>query len=94
MTTTLNQEAARPHESAARAYLRVHAGKLMVVEPKTERQLCAGDFFHLADVGTHPTGLLVTGIFPDARRHHMMAAAVRDARPDEILWLKKQNSDN
>jgi len=73
-------------ESAARAYFRIHAGKLMVVEPRSGRELAAGDFFHLAEVGTHPTGLLVTGIFDDARRHHMMASAVRAASPDEIAW--------
>lgn len=58
----------------------------MVVEPRAGRDLSAGDFFHLHDVGTHPTGLFVTGIFDNDRRHHMAAAAVRDASPDEIAW--------
>jgi hypothetical protein len=58
----------------------------MVVEPKSGRELCAGDFFRLDDVGTHPTGLFVTGIFDNARRNHMLATAVRDASPDEIAW--------
>jgi len=83
MDTTLISP--RP-ESAARAYLRLHTGKLMIVEPKAGRELSARDFFHLDEVGTHPTGLLVTGIFQDARRHHMMATAVRDASPEEIAW--------
>ena len=74
------------HQSAAKAYLRLHTGKLMIVEPRSGRELSAHDFFHLDDVGTHPTGLLVTGIFQDARRHHMMATAVRDASPEEIAW--------
>ena len=73
-------------ETPARAYQRAHAGKLMIVQPKSGRELSAGDFFHLEDVGTHPTGLVVTGIFEDARRHHMMASAVRDASPDEVAW--------
>ena len=77
---------AAPTETPARAYRRAHAGKLMIVEPKSGRELSARDFFHLDDVGTHPTGLLVTGIFGDARRNHMMASAVRDATPDEIAW--------
>ncbi len=73
-------------ETPARAYRRAHIGKLMVVEPKTGRELSAGDFFRLEDVGGHPTGLFVTGIFDDARRHHMRASAVRDATTDEIAW--------
>ena len=73
-------------ETPARAYHRAHAGKLMVVEPKAGRELSAGDFFHFEDVGTHPTGLCVTGLFDDARRNHMMASAVRDASSDEIAW--------
>lgn len=73
-------------ETPARAYRRAHEGKLMIVEPNSGRELSAGDFFHLEDVGTHPTGLVVTGIFEDARRHHMMASVVRDASPDEVAW--------
>jgi hypothetical protein len=73
-------------ETPARAYHRAHAGKLMVVEPKIGRELCAGDFFRLEEVGTHPTGLYVTGLFDNARRNHMIASTVRDASPDEIAW--------
>ena len=73
-------------ETPARAYHRAHAGKLMVVEPKAGRELSADDFFRLEEVGTHPTGLFVTGIFDNARRNHMHATAVRDASPDEIAW--------
>ena len=58
----------------------------MVVEPRTGRELAASDFFRLDDVGTHPTGVVVTGIFDDARRNHMKVSAVRDATPDEIAW--------
>ena len=76
-------------ETPARAYRRAHAGKLMVVEPRDGRELSARDFFHLEDVGTHPTGLFVTGLFDNARRNHMMASAVRDATPDEIAWHNK-----
>jgi hypothetical protein len=78
--------AARPPESPARAYYRAHAGKLMVVEPKADRELASSDFFHLDEVGTHPTGLFVTGLFDNARRNHMAASAVRDATQDEIAW--------
>jgi hypothetical protein len=58
----------------------------MVVEPKNGRELSSVDFFRLEDVGTHPTGLFVTGIFDNARRNHMLATAVRDASPEEIAW--------
>ena len=84
MNDSLNLPAPQP--TAAKAYFRLHTGKLMIVEPKSGRELSAHDFFRLDEVGTHPTGLLVTGIFQDARRHHMMATAVRDASPDEIAW--------
>ena len=73
-------------ETPARAYRRAHAGKLMVVEPKEGREISARDFFYLEDVGTHPTGLFVTGLFDNDRRNHMMASAVRDATLDEIAW--------
>jgi len=78
--------AALRSETPARAYHRAHAGKLMVVEPKEGRELSSGDFFRFDDVGTHPTGLFVTGIFDNARRNHMIASAVRDATLDEIAW--------
>jgi hypothetical protein len=73
-------------ETPARAYRRAHAGRLMVVEPKAGRELSSGDFFQLEDVGTHPTGLFVTGLFDNARRNHMLTSAVRDATLDEIAW--------
>ena len=76
-------------ETSARAYHRAHAGKLMIVEPKTGRELCAGDFFLFEDVGTHTTGLYVTGLFENSRRNHMMALAVRDATPAEIAQHNK-----
>ena len=80
--------AAPSTETPARAYYRAHAGKLMVCESKTGRELSSGDFFRLDEVGTHPTGLFVTGIFDNGRRNHMISSAVRDASPDEIAWHK------
>lgn len=70
----------------ARAYLRAHTGKLMIIERSETRERSAGDFFHIEDVGTHPTGLLVTGIFENKRRAHMMASSVREANAAEIAW--------
>lgn len=84
MTSTT--DTVRLQETPARAYRRAHEGKLMVVEPKSGREISASDFFHLDDVGTHPTGLFVTGLFDNDRRNHMLATAVRDATLDEIAW--------
>jgi len=83
---TLITDVARPNETPARAYLRAHAGKLMVCESRAGRDLSSGDFFRIEDVGTHPTGLFVTGLFENGRRNHMISSAVRDASPDEIAW--------
>ena len=74
-------------ETNARAYRRAHAGKLMVFERSGAQEPSTRDFFHLEDVGTHPTGLLVTGIFENNHRAHMMATAVRDASDAEIAGL-------
>lgn len=59
----------------------------MVVQRSGAKEPAARDFFRLEDVGTHPTGLLVTGIFENERRAHMMATAVRDASDAEIAAL-------
>jgi hypothetical protein len=68
----------------ARSYRRAHAGKLMIIKREDGRKLSADDFFYFDDAGTHPTGLMVTGIFSDKKRGHMMATRVRDANPAEI----------
>ena len=74
-------------ENTARGYRRAHAGKLMVLQRSGATEPAPRDFFHLEDVGTHPSGLLVTGIFENDRRAHMMATAVRDASEAEIAAL-------
>ena len=85
--------AAQPAEHiTAVAYRRAHAGKLMVIKRAEGRSPAASDFFHLDSVGTHPTGLLVTGIFDDDRRAHMMASSVRDADCSEIEWLRARKN--
>jgi hypothetical protein len=73
-------------ELDARSYRRAHAGKLMIIDRRDDRERCVRDFFHIEDVGTHPTGLLVTGIFDGNRRGHMLASSVREANADEIAW--------
>ncbi len=56
----------------------------MVVMHRDNRPSAPADFFHLDNVSTHPTGLVVTGLFDDNRRVHMMASTVRPATADEI----------
>ena len=90
MTTSLPPVPAE--ELDARAYRRAHERKLMIIDRGGTRQCSAADFFHLDSVGTHPTGLLVTGIFENDRRSHMRAETVRDANAEEIAW--RDNSLN
>lgn len=86
MNATTTRSAPAPEQLDARGYRRAHAGKLMIIERSEGKERSARDFFHIADVGTHPTGLLVTGIFDNDRRSHMMAASVREANEAEIAW--------
>jgi hypothetical protein len=72
----------------AQTYRRAHAGKLMVVQPTTDRQPAGADFFHLESVGTHPTGLFVTGRFAGGRLDSMRASTVREANQAEIASLR------
>ena len=72
----------------ARTYSRAHEGKWMIVDRTDGRASATADFFQIESVGTHPTGLLVTGRFENNQRNHMMAAAVREANPTEIEWLR------
>ena len=67
----------------AALYERAHAGKLMIMEPKAARLPVATDFFHIESVGTHPTGLVVTGRFASGLSS-MMASSVREANEGEI----------
>ncbi|CAN5485377.1 hypothetical protein BH20VER3_BH20VER3_12270 [soil metagenome] len=76
----------------ARAYGRAHAGKLMIIQREEGRDPAAADFFHIDSVGTHPTGLMVTGRFENAKLSHMMASAVREANPSEIEWWQAAQS--
>lgn len=70
--------------TAAALYERAHAGKLMIMEPKAAREPVATDFFHIESVGTHPTGLVVTGRFTSGAISSMMESSVREANEAEI----------
>jgi hypothetical protein len=73
-------------ETNAVAYRKAHTGKLMIIRRAEGEPTVAGDFFEFDSVGTHPSGLLVTGIFQNDRRDHMMASRVRAASEAEITW--------
>jgi hypothetical protein len=72
----------------ARDYERAYTGKVMIIQRNDGAPLVTSDFFELEAVGTHPTGLIVTGLFENGRRSHMMAAAVRVANKAEIEWQR------
>jgi hypothetical protein len=75
-----------PPEISAADYRRAHAGKLMIIRRPEGQPLVASDFFKFDSAGTHPTGLMVTGIFQNDCRSHMMASRVRAANQAEIAW--------
>jgi hypothetical protein len=80
--------AAAAEKITARDYKRAYAGKVMIIQRNGDSPLVTGDFFELEGVGTHPTGLIVTGLFEGGRRSHMMATAVRAANPEEVEWRR------
>lgn len=86
MMTNHSDAAGTP--SPAQTYRRAHAGKLMVVQPTTDRQPVGADFFHVESVGTHPTGLFVTGKFAGGRLESMRVSTVREANEAEIASLR------
>ena len=72
----------------AQTYCRAHTGKLMVVQPAGDQPPMGADFFHLESVGTHPSGLFVTGKFAGGRIESMRASTVREASEAEIASLR------
>jgi hypothetical protein len=86
MKTTPSDATGTP--TPAQIYRRAHAGKLMVVQPTTDRKPAGADFFHVESVGTHPTGLFVTGKFAGGRIGSMRVSAVREANEEEIASLR------
>ncbi len=87
MTITPSSPATQlSEEMDARGYQRAHSGKLMRITREEGRARDLADFFQFDSVGTHPTGLYVTGIFADGHRGHMRTSLVRDASEGEIAW--------
>jgi hypothetical protein len=81
-------------ETNAIAYRKGHTGKLMIIRRAEGEPMVASDFFEFDSVGTHPTGLLVTGLFQHDRRSHMMASRVRTANEAEIAWRDSSRQEN
>jgi len=65
----------------------------MVIRRPDGRTPVAADFFHIESVGTHPTGLFVTGVFENDRHGHMMSTSVREANLSEIEWLRTTKTE-
>ena len=85
-TTPLSLGAPPAEEMDALGYRRAHSGKLMRIARAEGQARDLADFFQFDSVGTHPTGLFVTGVFADGHRGHMRASLVRDASEGEIAW--------
>jgi hypothetical protein len=81
-----------PSPITARDYQRAYSGKVMIIQRNDGAPLVTSDFFELDAVGTHPTGLIVTGVFENGRRSHMMASAVRVASRAEIEWQRARRN--
>ena len=81
-----------PQKVTARDYERAYSGKVMIIQRNDGAPLVTSDFFELDGVGTHPTGLIVTGLFENGRRSHMMASAVRVANRREIEWRRTRRN--
>jgi hypothetical protein len=91
---TLSPIATQHEETNAVAYRRAHTGKLMIIRRAEGEPYVATDFFQFDAVGTHPSGLLVTGIFQNDSRSHLMASRVRAANEVEIAWLDNSRQNN
>jgi hypothetical protein len=66
----------------------------MIIRRAEGAPMVASDFFKFDSVGTHPSGLLVTGIFQNDQRSHIMASRVRAANEAEIAWRDSSRLNN
>lgn len=92
ITPPLPPASSSPGDLDARSFCRAHAGKLMVVLHRDGRPASSSDFFRVENVSTHPTGLIVTGIFDDNRRGHLMASSLREPTASEIASRPAANN--
>ena len=82
----LTPDSASP--ATAREYMLEHRGKMMVLQ-KAEGQIPgAGDFFLVESVGSHPSGLVITGVFEHNRRQRLRPSEMRPATEWEIASHK------
>jgi hypothetical protein len=72
----------------AREYLYKHRGKVMVVQRAEGETPRNEDFFQVESVGSHPSGLIVTGVFEHNRRKNLRPTDIRPATDLEIASQK------
>jgi hypothetical protein len=68
----------------AREYLYKHRGKVMVVQRVEGQPPRNEDFFQVESVGSHPSGLIITGVFEHNRRQNLRPIDIRQATEVEI----------
>jgi hypothetical protein len=73
-----------PSPTTAREYLAEHRGKVMVLNKTEGQPLRSEDFFLVESVGSHPTGLVITGIFKHSRRQRLRVKQFRLATELEV----------
>jgi len=66
----------------------------MIIRRAEGEPYVSSDFFQFDSVGTHPSGLLVTGSFQNDLRSHIMASRVRAANEVEITWRDSSRQNN
>ena len=68
----------------AREYMMEHRGKVMVLHKTEGQPFRSEDFFLVESVGSHPTGLIITGIFKHCRRQRLRLKQFRLATELEV----------
>jgi hypothetical protein len=68
----------------AQDYLFEHRDKVMVLRKTDGVPLRSEDFFLVESVGSHPSGLIVTGLFEHNRRQTLRPIQIRRATELEI----------
>jgi hypothetical protein len=74
--------------TTAREYLSEHRGKVMVLQKAEGQAPPREDFFLVESVGTHPSGLIITGVFEHNRRQRLRPVEMRRATELEIAGQK------
>ena len=65
-----------------------HRGKMMVLQKAEGQVPVSSDFFLVESVGSHPSGLVITGVFEHNRRQRLRTSEMRRATEWEIASHK------